>query len=101
MSVTQRSARVLVLGPALLGPALVAPALALAAALLGAEPVQAQQSKQQQQADANRDRCRNGVLIGGAAGGLLSRGSAVNRLGAAAIGATAGCVINRGVNEGK
>gem|GEM_PF-6492992 len=54
--------------------------LVLAAALVGAEPVQAQQSKQQQQAEANRDRCRNGVLIGGAA---------------------AGCVINRGVNEGK
>ncbi len=52
--------------------------LVLAAALVGAEPVQAQQSKQQ--AEANRDRCRNGVLIGGAAGG---------------------CVINRGVNEGK
>jgi hypothetical protein len=52
--------------------------LVLAAALVGAEPVQAQQSKQQ--TEANRDRCRNGVLIGGAA---------------------AGCVINRGVNEGK
>lgn len=52
--------------------------LVLAAALVGAEPVQAQQSKQQ--AEANRDRCRNGVLIGGATGG---------------------CVINRGVNEGK
>ncbi len=52
--------------------------LVLAAALVGAEPVQAQQSKQQ--AKANRDRCRNGVLIGGATGG---------------------CVINRGVNEGK
>jgi hypothetical protein len=45
--------------------------------LVGAEPVQAQQSKQQ--AEANRDRCCNGVLIGGASGG---------------------CVINRGVNEG-
>ncbi|MCP9883702.1 hypothetical protein KBY97_00985 [Synechococcus sp. ATX 2A4] len=76
-------------------------ALVLAAALLNVMPAQAQQSKQQQQADANRDRCRNGVLIGGAAGGLLSRGSVVNRLGGAAIGATAGCVINRGVNEGK
>jgi hypothetical protein len=52
--------------------------LVLAAALVGAEPVQAQQSKQQ--AEANRDRCCNGVLIGGASGG---------------------CVINRGVNEGK
>ncbi|WP_158217411.1 hypothetical protein [Synechococcus sp. MW101C3] len=51
--------------------------LVLAAALVGVEPVQAQQSKQQ--AEANRDRCCNGVLIGGASGG---------------------CVINRGVNEG-
>jgi hypothetical protein len=76
-------------------------ALVLVAVLLSAVPGQAQQSKQQQQADANRDRCRNGVLIGGAAGGLLSRGSVVNRLGAAAVGATAGCVINRGVNEGR
>jgi hypothetical protein len=53
--------------------------LVLAAALVGAEPVQAQQSKQQAEANRNRDRCRNGVLIGGA---------------------SAGCVINRGVNEG-
>jgi hypothetical protein len=62
---------------------------------------QVQQTRQQQQADANRHRCTNGVVVGGAAGGLLTRGSFLNRLGGAAIGATAGCVINRGVNEGK
>jgi hypothetical protein len=41
------------------------------------------------------------VLIGGVAGGALARGSWLNRLGGAAIGGTAGCVINRGVNEGR
>jgi hypothetical protein len=50
---------------------------------------------------ANRQRCVNGVLIGGVAGGALARGSLLNRLGGAAIGGTAGCVINRGVNEGR
>jgi hypothetical protein len=74
-------------------------ALVLASHLLWMVPAEAQDAKKQ--AEANRDRCRNGVLIGGATGGLLSRGSIVNRLGGAAIGATAGCVINRGVNEGK
>jgi predicted lipid-binding transport protein (Tim44 family) len=67
-------------------------------------PVSAQtqtQTQQQQQAEANRQRCTNGVLIGGAAGGVLARGGVLNRLGGAAIGATAGCVINRGVNEGR
>jgi hypothetical protein len=55
----------------------------------------------ERKAAANRQRCVNGVLIGGVAGGALARGSALNRLGAAAIGGTAGCVINRGVNEGR
>ncbi len=55
----------------------------------------------QRQAEANRQRCTNGVLIGGVAGGALTSGSVLNRLGGAAIGATAGCVINRGVNEGR
>ena len=55
----------------------------------------------QRQAAANRQRCVNGVVIGGVAGGVLARGSVLSRLGGAAIGATAGCVINRGVNEGR
>jgi hypothetical protein len=50
---------------------------------------------------ANRQRCVNGVVIGGVAGGVLARGTLLSRLGGAAIGATAGCVINRGVNEGR
>jgi hypothetical protein len=54
---------------------------------------------------ANRQRCVNGVVIGGViggvAGGVLARDSVLSRLGGAAIGATAGCVINRGVNEGR
>jgi hypothetical protein len=56
---------------------------------------------ERRQQEANRDRCRNGVAIGGVAGAVLSGGGFARRLGGAAIGGTAGCVINRGVNQGK
>lgn len=55
----------------------------------------------QERQDANRDRCRNGVMLGGAAGAAITRGNVLNRLGGAALGGAAGCVINRGWNEGK
>ena len=65
-------------------------------------PAVAQQSQaQRDQQQANRERCVNGGVIGGVVGAVLPRSGWRNRVAGGAIGATAGCVINRGVNEGK
>ena len=73
----------------------------LLAVALAAAPAAgfAQESEGDQR--ANRERCTNGALLGGVAGALIPRKGWRNRVGGAALGATAGCVINRGVNEGK
>ncbi|KEF41611.1 MAG: hypothetical protein ER33_10605 [Cyanobium sp. CACIAM 14] len=60
-------------------------------------PTEAQRRAQQ----ANRDRCRNGVVLGGITGALVSGRGLGNKLGGTAIGATAGCVINKEWNRGK
>ncbi len=77
------------------------PILALAsfALLAVATPAPAEDREGDQR--ANRERCTNGALLGGVAGALIPRNGWRNRVGGAALGATAGCVINRGVNEGK
>jgi hypothetical protein len=73
-------------------------ALLFSSLLILASPGLAQNrdDAQQERQNANRDRCRNGVLMGGAAGAAFTRGNALNRLGGAAVGGAAGCVINRG-----
>jgi hypothetical protein len=66
------------------------------------QPVLAQTSKaksRQQQAD--RARCRNGVAVGGVTGTLVSGRGLGNKLGGAAIGGAAGCIINKEWNRGK
>ena len=76
--------------------------LLLCGAVLLSLPAQAQTSEaEQRQQQANRERCVNGGVIGGLAGALLPRRGWRNRVAGGAVGAAAGCVINRGVNEGK
>jgi uncharacterized protein YcfJ len=65
-------------------------------------PARAQTSNaQQRQQEAERDRCRNGVVLGGLTGVLVSGRGLGNKLGGTAIGATAGCIINKEWNRGK
>jgi hypothetical protein len=73
----------------------------LVALALVALPATANAQERDGDQRANRERCTNGALLGGVAGALIPRKGWRNRVGGAALGATAGCVINRGVNEGK
>jgi hypothetical protein len=78
-------------------------ALSLAAITPAAiAPVRAQTSDaQQRQQEAERDRCRNGVVLGGLTGAVVSGRGLGNKLGGTAIGAAAGCIINKEWNRGK
>jgi peptidoglycan/LPS O-acetylase OafA/YrhL len=73
----------------------------LVALALAASPATALAQESDGDQRANRERCTNGALLGGVAGALIPHKGWRNRVGGAALGATAGCVINRGVNEGK
>jgi predicted lipid-binding transport protein (Tim44 family) len=64
-------------------------------------PAQTPNTAQRRQQEANRDRCRNGVVVGGLTGALVSGRGLGNKLGGTAIGATAGCIINKEWNRGK
>lgn len=80
--------------------------LALSLAVLGlcnVVPATAQTptEAQRRQQEANRDRCRNGVVVGGLTGAVVSGRGLGNKLGGTAIGATAGCIINKEWNRGK
>lgn len=56
---------------------------------------------QRREQEANRDRCRNGVILGGITGAVVSGRGLGNKLGGAALGGTAGCIINKEWNRGK
>ncbi|WP_216900623.1 hypothetical protein [Synechococcus sp. CCY 9618] len=80
--------------------AVVLPLLVLGFPLFAPALAQTTEAERRAQ-EANRDRCRNGLVLGGLTGAVVSGRGLGNKLGGAAIGATAGCILNKELNKGK